>query len=242
MSSFFQDKVVLVTGSGRGIGEACAKLFASQGARLVLVSRTQKELEKVATEIRESGGYEPLVYPGDISQEIFVQSLFQETAKALGEVDVLVNNAAIFRKVPFEEQPLEQWQEVMRINVRGSFLCAKEAFKHMKVGKRGGSIVNISSLAGIRGTEKFPGLSSYTVSKFAVIGLTESIAVEGKPHGIRANCIAPGAVKTRMLKEAAPELKTTTKPEDIAKTVLYLCDDTWSGHLTGSLVEVFSNS
>jgi 3-oxoacyl-[acyl-carrier protein] reductase len=130
----------------------------------------------------------------------------------------------------------------MRINVRGSFLCAKEAFKHMKVGKRGGSIVNISSLAGIRGTEKFPGLSSYTVSKFAVIGLTESIAVEGKPHGIRANCIAPGAVKTRMLKEAAPELKTTTKPEDIAKTVLYLCDDTWSGHLTGSLVEVFSNS
>lgn len=132
------------------------------------------------------------------------------------------------------------WREIFAVNTEASFLCAREAFTLMKKSGRGACILNISSLSGIRGQIKFPGTAAYAASKSALIGLTEVLAVEGKPYGIRANCLAPGAVETRMLREAAPFLKTNTKPEDIAKLILNLCDPT-SHVLNGSTIEVFSN-
>jgi 3-oxoacyl-[acyl-carrier protein] reductase len=105
----------------------------------------------------------------------------------------------------------------------------------------GGSIINISSLAGFQGAGKLPGFSAYSTTKSAITGLSESLAVEGKPYHIRVNAIAPGAVDTQMLHEAAPDVKTSTTPEDIAHLIAFLADNTSSSHITGSVIPVYSN-
>ncbi len=232
----FKDRVALVTGAGRGIGRACALALAKEGCRVVITSRTAAELEKVAEEIREIG--QPvLCFPADISQETGVQALFEKTRATFGSVEILVNNAGIFHAARVPEHSVANWDAVMGVNARGTFLCSREVFRD----RRPASIINISSLSGVRGTEKFAGLSSYVASKFAVIGITEALAVEGKEFGIRVNCVAPGAVQTEMLRKAAPHLKTHTTPEQIAQTVVDLADASRSSHLNGSVIEVYSN-
>jgi 3-oxoacyl-[acyl-carrier protein] reductase len=143
--------------------------------------------------------------------------------------------------VDFHNLKLDIWQQTLNVNVTGSMLCSRALFNHAQKAKKGGAIVNISSLGGIRSTQKFKGLLPYVTSKFAVVGLTEALAVEGKELGIRVNCVAPGAVDTDMLKKAAPFLKTSTYPEDVAKTILFLCDAEQSGKISGSTLEIHSN-
>jgi NAD(P)-dependent dehydrogenase (short-subunit alcohol dehydrogenase family) len=240
MPPFLKDKIAIVTGAGRGIGRATAQALASQGCRVVLVSRTLPELENVQREI-QSGGGDALLCRADISDESSVQEIFARTRTKWGGADILVNNAAIFQRAPFIDQNLSDWEGVMAVNVRGTFLCSREIFRACRSLNKPASIVNIASLAGVRGTEKFPGLASYVTSKFAVIGLTEALAIEGRPLGIRVNCLAPGAVETQMLRAAAPDLKTQTTPEQVAKSIVHLADASQSGHLSGSVLEVFSN-
>jgi NAD(P)-dependent dehydrogenase (short-subunit alcohol dehydrogenase family) len=233
-------RIAVVTGGGRGIGAAAARAFAAAGARVALVSRTRGELESVARAIDSQHGTGTAWFEAaDITDEAQVKALFARLRKERGAIDILINNAGSFVKAELEAHTVSDWDRVMAVNARGTFLCSREAFAHFK--GKGGSIVNIASLAGVRGTEKFPGLSSYVASKFAVVGLTEALAVEGKPHGIRVNCVAPGAVDTEMLRKAAPQLKTRTKPEDVAGTLLYLCDPKQSGPVSGALIEIFSN-
>ena len=237
-------RVAIVTGSSRGIGAATARLFARSGARVVLSSRTLPEANQVAqaidAEICETlGKGRVIAVRADVGIEADIQNLFSESRNQFGPVDILVNNAAIATPGTLEQMTAAQWDELMAINLRGPFLCSREAFAQMT--GRGGSIINISSLGGIRGTPKFPGLSAYVTSKFGIVGLTESLAVEGKPLGIRVNCVAPGAVDTQMLRQAAPFLKTSTTPEDVAKTLLFLADSSQSGCITGSVVEIHSN-
>jgi NAD(P)-dependent dehydrogenase (short-subunit alcohol dehydrogenase family) len=239
-SRTLENQVALVTGSGRGIGAATARLLAARGAKVVLVSRTSSELEAVAKSIRDAGG-QALAIAADVSDEASVKRLFERAASELGQVSILVNNAAIVAVRPIPEIAAQEWDRVMAVNVRGPFLCSREAFAQMRKSGHGGSIVNIASLSGIRGTEKFPGMASYVTSKFAVVGLTESFASEGRAHGIRVNCVAPGAVDTEMLRQAAPHLKTSTTPDDIARTIAFLCDRAQSGSLNGAVIEVFSN-
>src|SRR5579885_1798156 len=205
MSGAFQGKIAVITGGGKGIGAAPAHAFAQAGARVALLSRTRPELESVAAAINKHYGTGTAwLEPTDVSSESQVRFAFAKIRKELGPADVLINNAATFVKSELHSHTVEDWDQVFAVNVRGAFLCAKEAFEHFK--GRGGAIVNIGSLAGVRGTEKFPGLSSYVASKFAIVGLTEALAVEGRPHGIRVNCVAPGAVDTEMLRKAAPHL------------------------------------
>src|SRR5205085_7895921 len=147
----------------------------------------------------------------------------------------------VFSGGDFADLTTEAWDRVQAVNVRGAFLASREAFRRFRALGHGGAIVNVSSLGGVHGTEKFPGFTAYTVSKFAVIGLTETLAVEGRPHDIRVNCVAPGAVETAMKKEAAPFLRTRTTPEDVASVIRFLCDDEESGALTGAIVEIHSN-
>jgi NAD(P)-dependent dehydrogenase (short-subunit alcohol dehydrogenase family) len=240
MPGALADKVAIVTGAGRGIGAATARLFCRQGARVVLSSRTLAELEQIAAECRSQGG-EALVFPADVSSEQQVQALFDRTLESYGPLDILVNNAAIIEVCDLAELDLETWDRVMAVNVRGPFLCSRAAFRQMIAAGKGGSIINLTSLSGVRGPEKFRGFSSYVASKYSVLGLSEVMAVEGRPHGIRVNSIAPGAVDTAMLKKAAPFLKTSTTPDHVARTVLYLADDQQSGHISGANIEIFSN-
>ncbi|MFM8268930.1 MAG: SDR family NAD(P)-dependent oxidoreductase [Pseudomonadota bacterium] len=233
------EHIVMITGGAKGIGRACAEAFLKEGAKVSLISRTATEIETTSDELSKQFPGKVLGLCGDISQPETVNKWFEKTRTELGTPTALVNNAAVFINKGVKEQSLEDWEKVIRINLTGSFLCAQAFFKNAKSNS---SIVNISSLAGIRGTEKFPGLSSYVASKFAVVGLTEALAVEGNALGIRVNCIAPGAVDTEMLRQAIPGMKAKATPLDIAKIVLFLCNETRSGAVSGSTLEVFSNS
>jgi NAD(P)-dependent dehydrogenase (short-subunit alcohol dehydrogenase family) len=233
------EKIAIITGGARGIGAATAELFLEEGAKVAIASRTLSELSATEKKLKEKFGQDKIIAVAtDVSKEQDVLRLFDITEKNFGTLSILINNAAIFIGKKIVELTVKDWDEVMAVNLRGSFLCAREAFKRMK---SGGSIVNISSLAGVRGTEKFPEFSAYTTSKFGVVGLTEGFAVEGKPLKIRVNCVAPGAVDTEMLHKAAPGLKTETKPKDIAKIILSLSDERESKNVTGSVVELFTN-
>jgi 3-oxoacyl-[acyl-carrier protein] reductase len=236
-----REQIAMITGGAKGIGRACAEAFLENGAWVSLISRNSTELDAATKTLSKTYPGKVSSLSGDISHPETVTAWFEKTRKELGSPTSLINNAGIFINKSVQEQSLEEWEKVIRINLTGSFLCAQEFFKLGKAASPSRSIVNISSLAGIRGTEKFPGLSSYVASKFGVVGLTEALAVEGKALGIRVNCIAPGAVDTEMLRQAIPGMKAKATPTDIAKIVLFLCDETKSAVVTGSTVEVFSN-
>ncbi len=234
-----EDQTIIITGAGRGIGRATARLFAKQGAQVVLFSRTSSQLEEVVADIKDEGR-SALAVVGDVSSEDDVRRLFQQTMQHYERVDGLVNCAGIVAVRPFVEMDVATWDKVMGVNLRGTFLCCREAFRIMAK-QQHGVIVNISSLSGVRGVEKFPGLSAYNVSKSGVAGLTEILAVEGKPYNIRVCAVSPGAVNTEMLRQAAPHLKAGMTPEDMAEILLFLVDD--SGRmLSGTNLELFSNA
>jgi NAD(P)-dependent dehydrogenase (short-subunit alcohol dehydrogenase family) len=156
-----------------------------------------------------------------------------------GRVDILINCAAIVAVRPFLEMDIAIWDTVLGINLRGTFLCCRAAFPIMAAQQQG-VIINLSSLSGVRGVEKFPGMSAYNVSKAGVASLTEILAVEGQPYNIRVCAVSPGAVDTAMLRQAAPHLKAGMTPDDMAEILLFLADD--SGRmLSGSNIEIFSN-
>lgn len=234
-----KDRVAIITGAGRGVGRATALRFAREGARVVLFSRTLAFLDEVAAEIAREG-YPGIHLRGDVSHEEDVQALFQLGMQTYGRVDILVNCAGIVASRPFVEMDVATWDQVLGVNLRGTFLCCLEAFRIM-ASQHSGVIINLSSLSGVRGVEKFPGLSAYNVSKAGVASLTEILAVEGKPYNIRVCAVSPGAVDTEMLRQAAPHLKAGMTPDDLAEILLFLADD--SGRmLSGTNLEIFSNA
>jgi len=231
-------KIAVITGGGRGIGRATAELFAQAGAHIVIAARTSDELNDTSGHITSRGG-KCLPIRTDLTSEDAIVKLFETTNKLLGSVDILVNNAGSYALAPVRDMSAKAWDQVFAVNIRAMFLCCREAFKSMSA--KGGSIINVGSVGGLRGYEKFPGLSSYTSSKFAVTGFTEALAIEGRELGIRVNAIAPAAVDTKLLRDAAPHLKTNTMPADIAEIMLFLADSTRSGGLNGNVIEINSN-
>ena len=234
-----KDQVAIITGAGRGVGRSTALRFAREGARVVLFSRTPAPLDDVAAEIARQG-YPFLSFVGDVSREEDVRALFQQAMQTFRQVDILVNCAGIVAVRPFAEMDASTWDHVLGVNLRGTFLCCHEAFRIMAA-QRSGVIVDLSSLSGVKGVEKYPGLSAYNVSKAGVASLTEILAVEGKPYNIRVCAVSPGAVDTEMLKQAAPHLKAGMTPEDLAEILLFMVDE--SGRmLSGTNLEIFSNA
>jgi 3-oxoacyl-[acyl-carrier protein] reductase len=219
MANTLGGKVALVTGAGRGIGRAISLALGAAGAHMVLAARTQSEIETVAQEIRHAGGVAS-AWPVDLSSEAEIVALFDFIHERLGRLDVLVNNAGIGLFGPVVEFASADLDQLYSINIRGTFLCCRQALKLM-IPQASGYIINIASVVGFKG---YSNQAGYGMTKHGVIGLTKTLAVEAQPHGIRVSVISPGGVNTDMIGDARPDLDRSAllQPEDIAQTVMFL--------------------
>lgn len=233
------NKTAIITGGATGIGFATAKILAAEKYNVVIACRNIENLKQAKKEIKEIDPNNSIEFQKcDVAKINDIRNLFSFTFSKFKQIDSVINAAAVLDKELFINLDINNWQKLMDINLKGTVLSCHEAFKFMK--NKGGNIVNISSYGAILNTDKFPGLSSYITSKFAINGLTEALAVEGKKYNIRVNAIAPGAVDTKMLKKAAPQLKTSTKPGDIAKTICYIISNN-AKHINGSILTINTN-
>jgi NAD(P)-dependent dehydrogenase (short-subunit alcohol dehydrogenase family) len=232
--SWLEGRVAVVTGASRGIGAATAMELARAGTHVVIGARSTAHLDEVAAKIRAEG-FEATAVTSDVSTEDGVDALFA----AVSPVSVVVAAAGILEKSLIEQLEPESWRRTLDVNLTGTFLVARRAFRSMREAG-GGRIVTIASLSGVYGTEKFPGLAAYNVSKFGVVGLTEAIAVEGRDHAISAVCISPGAVDTEMLRAAAPHLNPGRGPQDIARLIVDLLNGEFDA-MSGANIPLFSN-
>jgi NAD(P)-dependent dehydrogenase (short-subunit alcohol dehydrogenase family) len=231
-------RLAVVTGASHGIGAATAEAVAAAGAHVVLAARDRDALGAVAGRIRHAGGQATAV-AADVRRTAEVERLFA-VAAATGRVAALVCAAGVLTAAPFAETTDEIWAETLDVNLTGTFRCCRAAFAAMRQAGAG-RIVTIASLSGVYATEKFPGLAAYNVSKYGVVGLTEAIAVEGKPHGISAICLSPGAVDTRMLRRANPRLRPGLTPPEVAATIVALLDSPLAS-ASGANIPLFSNA
>ena len=230
-------KVVMITGGGRGIGAASAKLFAQQGYSVCINYKSNLEAASLlADEIRNAGG-RCITVQADVSQEGDVQRLFETVDKELGTLSVLVNNAGIlFKQMRLEEMTAERINTVLINNVTSYFLCSREAVKRMSTrhGGNGGVIVNVSSGAARSGSPKE--YIDYAASKGAIDTLTKGLAMEVASEGIRVNCVRPGLIYTQMHADGGePErierltsvipLQRGGQPQEVAEAIFWLASD-----------------
>jgi len=187
------DRIAVITGASMGIGKSIAIAYAAEGAKVVLAARNSEKLKDVAEEIRRAGGT-ALVVPTNVTIEEETINLFQQALKAFGRVDILVNSAGITSRTPTEELSLEEWKHVLDVNLTGAFLCSREAFKMMKR-QRSGRIINIGSISA---KVPRPNNAPYTTSKFALEGLTRSLALDGRDYGIAVSILHPGNTLTQL--------------------------------------------
>ena len=186
-----QGQVAIVTGASVGIGRGIARAFVKAGAAVAIAARDAGRLEDAATEFRDSGA-DVLAVPTDVSDERQVANLFAQTVERHGQLDLLVNNAGLGRSTPIHEGEIAEWDLVIATNLRGPYLCTREAMRLMIPRKRG-RIINVASIASLRPRL---GTAAYCASKFGLRGLTQVTALEGRPHGISCSCLNPGNVLT----------------------------------------------
>ena len=216
------DQVAVVTGAGRGIGKAIAEAYAKEGATVVCAARSIDEIEAVASQI---GGK---AIRCDVSEEADIRSLMERTLAEVGPIDILVNNAGAVARLPVHELPVADWDQVINVNLRGVFLCAKYALPSM-LERGSGCIINISSGAGVVGP---PNRSAYAASKHGVMGLTKTLVAEYLPHGIRTHVLLPDATVSRMRREGFPEEDPDSliQAEDIAEAAVFLATQPKTAH------------
>jgi NAD(P)-dependent dehydrogenase (short-subunit alcohol dehydrogenase family) len=214
-------EVALVTGSSRSIGKAIAIGLAKEGARLVLAARTLDGLNATADKVREAGS-EALVIPTDVRDEGQIEALFRQTIAHYGRLDILINNAGIFGMSPIDELTTEIWDDIIATNLRAPFLCARAAFRIMKK-QGGGRIINIGSISASRVR---PANAPYSSAKFGLVGLTQTIALEGREYNINCGILHPGLVKRDEGPPDGPQLPDTDipvmEPEEIAAAAVFM--------------------
>ena len=236
-------RVAIVTGAGRGIGAACAQAFAEAGADVVLTSRTESQLQEVATEV-ESLGRRALVITADVTNADDIERIATDTIATFGRVDVLVNNAGTAAVMPFLDTSTADLDELYALNVRAAFALSRAVVPHM-LEREGGAIVNVSSMVG-HNPER--GYVAYGTSKGALIQMTRLMALDLAPR-VRVNAVAPGTIETPLIAdaladdqiraaiEATTPLRSIGDPGDVALACLYLASDAGK-YLTGKIVEV----
>jgi NAD(P)-dependent dehydrogenase (short-subunit alcohol dehydrogenase family) len=239
-----KERVVIITGAGQGIGRAFAMAFAMAGARAVIAERNATTATAVAGEIMQADG-QALAVQTDIADPASVNEMIEVVEDEYGRIDVLINNAAIFSTLqmrPFEQIPLEEWEQVLRVNVTGAFLCARAVLPAMRKAKWG-RIINMASGAVSLGR---PGYLHYIASKSALIGMSRSMARELGADNITVNAILPGATFTEIeRKTVTPAQKESIiamqcipraeTPEDLVGTALFLASEA-SAFITGQIV------
>ncbi|MGH7948775.1 MAG: SDR family NAD(P)-dependent oxidoreductase [Candidatus Binataceae bacterium] len=249
-----KDKVAIITGGGYGIGKQIALLYGKAGAKIVIAARTIEPMEQTCAEL-EQAGVKAIHLRVDVSKEADCKRMADETVKAFGRIDILVNNAGIAGPTKrIQEMSLAEWEEVLDINITGAWLASRAVIPIMD-GQRSGNILMISSGAGRRG---YPLRAPYAASKWAMIGLTQTLAGEWGTRGIRVNCICPGAIAgdriERVMRARAESMKVPYEQirnaflsgaamnrmateEEVARTALYLVTDLAAG-VTGQTINV----
>ena len=239
----FKDKVVLITGSSRGLGRSIAVKFAQKGANVIINYKNSKTEAEILQEIISMYGQECMCIKADISKEDEVINMIDAIINKFGKIDVLVNNAGIAIDAEFEDRKITDWKETIDTNLIGVFLCSKHAGKHMKNNGRG-SIINISSTNGIDTTYTYS--IDYDASKAAVLNLTRNLAIEYAPY-INVNAVAPGWIDTEMNSELPKAylrneknkilLKRFAEPEEIAEVVCFLASEK-ARYIDGEIIRV----
>lgn len=229
----FDRKIVVVTGASSGIGWAAADLFASRGALVAVFARSGEKLAELAAR----HGDRMLAVAGDVAEPADIERLFTAVEGRFGDCDVLVNNAGMIDPKRVLETTPEAWDRMFAVNVRGTFLSSRRALPAM-LARRAGTIVNVASISGIPGPEKFPGFASYNASKAAVIAFTEALAVEAKGFEVRVNCVSPGSVDTPMWAAASGGAPADMTAAEVAETILFLASER-SRPINGQNVHVY---
>lgn len=232
--SRLHEKVALVTGASSGIGRATAKLFAAEGAKVVLGARRDAELQSLVNEIEAAGGV-AVALAGDVRSEAYARALVELATTRFGRLDIAFNNAGTLGEAGASIDVSEAgWNDTLAINLTGSFLGAKHQIAQM-LKHGGGSVIFTSTFVGY--SFAFPGVAAYAASKSGLIGLTQALAAEFGPSGVRVNALLPGAVDTDMYREMnntaesqafvtnLHALKRVATPEELARSVLYLASD-----------------
>jgi 3-oxoacyl-[acyl-carrier protein] reductase len=230
METGLKGKVVVITGGGGGIGEACALAFAAEGAKIVVADVNVAGAEKVAREVGPSSRV--IAARVDVSSPESIRAMFDAAIQAFGRVDVLVNGAGIFHRTPIDDLTVEEWDQLMAINLKGVFLCSQGALRVMKP-QRSGKIVNLASMGGQVGG--IVAGADYSSSKAGVLCFTKSLAKNAGPFGINVNAVNPGVIDTPMTKPWGEELlqkRIDETPlgrlgtsEDVARAVVFLASD-----------------
>jgi 3-oxoacyl-[acyl-carrier protein] reductase len=240
------DQVAIITGAGQGLGRAFALAFAAEGAKVVIAERNEERGATVADEISAAGG-QALALGADVASEASTQAMAAATLERWGRIDILLNNAAIFSTIkmrPFDQIPVQEWDDLMAVNVRGVWLCCKAVAPAMREQRRG-KIINIASIVFDMGRANY---LHYVASKGAVIGITRGIATELGDYGVNVNAISPSSTQTEIPRETVTRegalafaqnqtLKRVQAPADLVGTAIFLASSD-SDFITGQTINV----